>query len=70
MNSGADVMNESGLREFCRTSAAADGVFGFVNADRAACARERDCGGETVWAGADNDGVENFVRRHLCAELL
>ena len=57
MDRGADVVMESGEGEFGSAAAAAGSFLCFEDEGAQAIARERDCSGQAVGAGADNDCV-------------
>ncbi len=62
MTAGADVVREAGQRQLGGARAAADLVAGLEDPHRRAAARQLDRRGESVRAGADDDGVVHLLR--------
>ena len=57
MDRGAHVVAKAGERELCGTRAAADRFCRLEHEDGTARLRKRDRGRQSVWTGADDDGV-------------
>ena len=58
MHRGSNVVHKTRTRQLGRPNASAERGLGFVDADRAAGAGERDRRGKTVRSGTDNDRVD------------
>jgi hypothetical protein len=57
MHGGTDVVAEAGQRQLGRARAAANRLLRFEDQYRPAGLGERDCGGEPVGPGSDDDRV-------------